>query len=104
MCLLKIYSFKQDYILSSVDEHYDKTLWKMIKISNEKNKLTLTHISCGSSHNIVMTKDKKVYSWGANDVGQLGINTNVSHSIPVEVRQLKNVIIGNVKSFGKSKT
>ena len=31
-------------------------------------------ISCGKDHVLLLTTDRELYSWGANDVGQLGIN------------------------------
>ena len=29
---------------------------------------------CNNNHAIVVTKDGKVYSWGSNDFGQLGLS------------------------------
>jgi alpha-tubulin suppressor-like RCC1 family protein len=32
----------------------------------------VTHLSCGMSHTLCKTSLKKVYSWGENNMGQLG--------------------------------
>eukprot|EP01084_Bolivina_argentea_P008931 16713_1 len=38
------------------------------------NKIIITHIACGSNHNLVITAQKELYGWGNNMYGQL-LNT-----------------------------
>jgi hypothetical protein len=39
-------------------------------------------ISCGSSHSMVLTESGRVYSWGENIFGQLGIGNTVNSNTP----------------------
>jgi alpha-tubulin suppressor-like RCC1 family protein len=45
----------------------------------------IVQISCGSYHNLALDSDGVVYSWGDNNKGQLGDNTNDNKSSPVAV-------------------
>lgn len=42
-------------------------------------------ISAGSFHKVALSTEGKVYAWGANDVGQLGIGTQIDSPLPVAV-------------------
>ena len=42
-------------------------------------------ISLGPVHCLALTRDGKVYAWGGNDKGQLGISNCESKNIPTEV-------------------
>ncbi|KAK4342867.1 hypothetical protein RND71_038683 [Anisodus tanguticus] len=42
-------------------------------------------VSCGARHSAIMTEDSKVYSWGWNKYGQLGLGDTVDHNDPCEV-------------------
>ena len=48
-------------------------------------------ISCGVSHTIAITKDNKLYSWGYNYNGQLGLGHNNNVNVPTEIK-LANVV------------
>jgi len=39
----------------------------------------------GSYHVLALTKDGKLYSWGHNEYGQLGIGTTTCSIVPVQV-------------------
>ena len=39
----------------------------------------------GSYHVLALTKDGKLYSWGHNEYGQLGIGTTTCSTVPVQV-------------------
>lgn len=38
-------------------------------------------IECGTEHVLFLTADRELYTWGANDCGQLGINKRLSQKI-----------------------
>lgn len=44
---------------------------------------TITAISAGSNHALVLSSDGNVYSWGDNTYGELGNNTTANSSVPV---------------------
>lgn len=44
-----------------------------------------THISAGRHHVLYLDDDGQIWSWGRNDVGQLGNGTTVDSSFPVRV-------------------
>jgi len=49
-------------------------------------------ISVGDSHTLAICNDGTVSAWGANGSGQLGIGSNTSSSIPVQVNELSDII------------
>ncbi|KDO25530.1 hypothetical protein SPRG_20651 [Saprolegnia parasitica CBS 223.65] len=58
---------------------------KKLVIPNE----TFESVTCGREHTFAITTDKKVYSWGANDNGQLGVAGTVRYQrSPVRVTSL----------------
>ncbi|XP_015440435.1 PREDICTED: RCC1 and BTB domain-containing protein 1-like [Dufourea novaeangliae] len=61
-------------------------------LKNEK----LIRISCGDSFSIAVTDNGKVYSWGYNRVGQLGIGNYLLQVKPCEVQALAGVLIKKV--------
>ena len=42
-------------------------------------------VAAGRLHTLALRSDGTVWAWGANDSGQLGVNTNVPHTTPVQV-------------------
>ncbi|BDR53792.1 hypothetical protein KIM372_16990 [Bombiscardovia nodaiensis] len=46
-----------------------------------------TAISAGGNHSLALGSDGKAYAWGLNYSGELGTNSNVSSSTPVQVQQ-----------------
>ena len=38
----------------------------------------LSKIVCGKDHVLVLTQDHKLYSWGSNEQGQLGIDQKLT--------------------------
>ncbi|XP_019250462.1 PREDICTED: ultraviolet-B receptor UVR8-like isoform X3 [Nicotiana attenuata] len=42
-------------------------------------------VSCGARHSAIMTEDSKVYSWGWNKYGQLGLSDTIDRNNPCEV-------------------
>ncbi|TMW55803.1 hypothetical protein Poli38472_008451 [Pythium oligandrum] len=45
----------------------------------------VTQVECGSRHTVVLTSDKRVFSWGWGIYGQLGLGDATSRDIPTEV-------------------
>lgn len=46
---------------------------------------SVTDIAAGSNHCLALASDGRVYAWGGNGLGQLGIGSYASQSLPVEV-------------------
>ncbi|CAN4116052.1 unnamed protein product [Withania somnifera] len=42
-------------------------------------------VSCGARHSAIMTEDSKIYSWGWNKYGQLGLGDTVDRNDPCEI-------------------
>ncbi|XP_055812475.1 ultraviolet-B receptor UVR8-like isoform X2 [Solanum dulcamara] len=42
-------------------------------------------VSCGARHSAIMTEDSKIYSWGWNKYGQLGLGDTIDRNDPFEV-------------------
>ena len=42
-------------------------------VSGALSNCSVAHVSCGSMHTVVCTRDGRALSWGSNDVGQLGL-------------------------------
>lgn len=45
----------------------------------------IVDISLGSVHCLALTREGKVYAWGGNDKGQLGISSSEAKDTPTEV-------------------
>ncbi|HEY4799569.1 MAG TPA: hypothetical protein VII99_10875, partial [Bacteroidia bacterium] len=52
----------------------------------------ITAISAGDYHSMALRNDKSVWTWGANNSGQLGIGTWSDTTLPVKVHGLANAI------------
>jgi alpha-tubulin suppressor-like RCC1 family protein len=51
------------------------------------------YISTGFWHNIVGTSCGKIFSWGNNDEGKLGLNNTESSFVPIEIYSLRGTFI-----------
>ena len=51
-------------------------------------------VACGNKHTVCVTEDGSVYSWGSGKMGALGLgqDNNDSHSQPVKVQGLSNIV------------
>jgi VCBS repeat-containing protein len=49
---------------------------------------TVVAVAAGANFSLALTDDGKVYAWGYNLFGQLGIGTNANSNVPVEVSAL----------------
>lgn len=46
---------------------------------------SIKEISLGAHHSAILTSNGRVFTWGANNSGQLGNNTNTSRNYPLEI-------------------
>ena len=56
----------------------------------------ITSISCGSYHALALTLTGKVYAWGCNCSGELGLNHNNFESQPKLVEMPNNVSVKQI--------
>ncbi|KAA8518943.1 hypothetical protein F0562_016283 [Nyssa sinensis] len=42
-------------------------------------------VSCGARHSAILTEDSKVYCWGWNKYGQLGLGDTIDRNVPSQV-------------------
>ncbi|XP_061191320.1 probable E3 ubiquitin-protein ligase HERC4 [Saccostrea echinata] len=80
------------------------------KLSNEEQRkpkliktlavYTVVQISCGSSHCLALTDDGRLFSWGCNKYGQLGLGTSNSHDTPQQIISLKGIPVALVAVGG----
>lgn len=59
------------------------------------NRKKIVYISCGTTFTMAVTENGEVYSWGENNVGQLGIGNYENQTMPMEISSLKGTVIGN---------
>ncbi len=52
----------------------------------------ITKIAAGPTHNIALTRDGKVMSWGSNSAGELGFGTRATGWTAAEVTGLSNMV------------
>ena len=66
------------------------TVWKIDDLNGKISGLTnIVEIASGNSHNLALSADGKVYSWGNNSYGQLGTGNTVTNYTPTLV-DIKN--------------
>jgi len=53
------------------------------------------HVACGLYFNMAITNNGKIYSWGINDYGQLGIGHCQEKKNPCIITSLEDITIGN---------
>ena len=72
-----------------------------------------TELSMGRNHSSVLTSNGRVFTWGSNDLGQLGDGTRISRSNPTEItsnfsignnENIVNLIMGSYTSSALSST
>nr|CAB3265495.1 protein RCC2 homolog [Phallusia mammillata] len=89
------------------DEKYEnagKNLWKPHRYKSMCGiKVSRAISGCCSNHNIVITPEGKVYSWGRNECGQLGHGDRDRYDTPRPIQSLQQYTIVNA-STGKNHT
>jgi len=66
------------------------TYVEFLKDESHKEKELITHIECGENHTIALSIKHKVYTWGNNHFGQLGLNDYKHKWLPVRVDYIEN--------------
>jgi alpha-tubulin suppressor-like RCC1 family protein len=57
-------------------------------------------VAVGNLHAIALTRDGKVYTWGMNQHGQLGVGTTNNQGSPVQVEALEDQVVVDVACGG----
>lgn len=63
--------------------------------------MTVTQLTCGHNHSIVVTNQSTVYAWGCNERGQLGLGDTKLRSRPVRVDRLWGIPVVTVAAGGE---
>ena len=67
-----------------------------MKVNSTLTDKRVVCISCGQSSSMVVTDNGEIYSWGCNEVGQLGIGNYANHANPCKITTLIGITIGNM--------
>ncbi|XP_018392810.1 PREDICTED: RCC1 and BTB domain-containing protein 1-like [Cyphomyrmex costatus] len=82
---------------SLVDINMNQTTTNTPKLVNITfNGEKIVNISCGMTFTLAVTEKGEVYSWGENDVGQLGIGHYEDTTIPTLISSLRGTVIVKV--------
>jgi alpha-tubulin suppressor-like RCC1 family protein len=65
-------------------------------IKGELTHLRVRFVACGDNHVLASTEDDKLFVWGANANGQLGLGRVDDHSSPTQVRELHNTGVSSL--------
>lgn len=60
--------------------------WKIVRVLGLEN---VVHIAAGGDHSMAVTRDGKVWAWGNNNLGALGLGNATYVNLPVEVNGLE---------------
>lgn len=86
------------------DESFEKVeaIFQSNQIPNQlKIKSKILDICCGTEHILARGRDSRVYSWGKNSYGQLGLGKTVNEAKePSEITKLKNLTIRQIYASG----
>lgn len=74
------------YQIGNDSNERDTTLVPVTSLQSE----VIIRIACGSSHSLALSEDGRLYAWGKNGSGQLGIGDLINQSVPVQVLPLAN--------------
>lgn len=72
-------------------ETVNSNLPVQVKKSQNDYLTDIIQISSGNSHTVALGKDGSVYTWGKNDIGQLGLGTSDNSNFARKVDGLKNI-------------
>ncbi|MBF0622237.1 MAG: peptidylprolyl isomerase [Magnetococcales bacterium] len=77
----------------SSDRYVNPTLSEITSLSN------VTHVATANDYSVAILKDGSVWTWGANDNGQLGTGNTTASSVPVQVLGVNSIGQLNVGSW-----
>uniref|UniRef100_F6QU60 HECT and RLD domain containing E3 ubiquitin protein ligase family member 6 n=1 Tax=Monodelphis domestica TaxID=13616 RepID=F6QU60_MONDO len=78
-----------------------KKLSSIPKKIDELSSFKIIQVSCGHYHSIALAQDGRVFSWGKNNHGQLGLGENVpSQASPQWVKSLDGIPLAQVAAGG----
>ncbi|KMQ90700.1 rcc1 and btb domain-containing protein 1 [Lasius niger] len=60
----------------------------------------IVKVACGFEHTLALTDEGKVYAWGKNDKGQVGVNNNLEISAPVMVNVSEMEKVLDIAAYG----
>lgn len=58
----------------------------------------VVQVECGSRHNLVLTDERRVFSWGWGIYGQLGLGDTSSRTLPTELASLRGKKVLRIRS------
>jgi len=58
-----------------------------LDISSKTKDTIVVKVACGAFHNLALTANGNVYSWGINDYGQLGNGTTSNSTVPLLIEE-----------------
>lgn len=74
-------------------EDVDNTKPIQVKYKDENTYLTnIVQISSGYNHSVALGTDGSIYTWGANDKGQLGNGANDNSNIAIKIDGINDVV------------
>ena len=68
-------------------------------LSETKQNLNPISITCGGDHTIAMADNGKIYVWGLNNRGQLGLGDEDNKTLPQEFSTVTNIIMINCGEY-----
>lgn len=70
-------------------------------VPGEINSLKVKLIAAGDDHCLAVTEDGRLFAWGANSNGQLGVGRSDDQATPTEVRELRDAGIVSMAAGGR---
>lgn len=86
----KVYSFGcgENSLLGLASPHENQSFPRLVDLKpswEDGGDVEIVMVSAGTSHTMALSRDGKVYVWGQNQYGQLGINDTLSRQTPVKL-------------------
>lgn len=67
--------------LGLADKHLEFSTAPLLIQELKNLKVTIKQIACGAFHNLLLSRDGKVFSWGSNSFGECGHTLHPSNDI-----------------------
>ena len=101
----QIYCWGENYLGQFGLGYTTSIEFKISEFKIERNASPIKRIICGSDHIFAICENNKIYCWGYNGVGQLGLGDNITKNKPVEFKiegnssSIKEIICGGNYTF-----